>query len=803
MGSKVVGASRGGFALRAATIILLLGGAVHGSSPHLLAAGPRDVVINEVAWMGTAASTYDEWIELYNNTDHDIDLTGWELEAADGTPSITLSGIIPAKGYFLLERTDDNTVSDISADQIYGNDGTTWALKNDGEALFLRDSFDNVIDTANGDGGKWPAGTAAGGTPPYATMERIDPLAPDSDSNWATNDGVHRNGHDAKGDPINGTPKALNSASIVNHPPTCSDVSITIDEDSSVEIDLALHCADPDGDPLSGSFVSDPAHGTARFLSPTIRYTPEENFSGGDSFTFRVSDGRLESNTASANIFVNEVNDDPIADAGPDQTVDVGSIVQLDGSASADPDGDELSYTWSLVSRPAGSAAVLSDPAIVDPTFIADLAGVYIAALTVEDGRGGRASDQVTITALANEPPAADFSYSPELPTTCEVVQFVDSSQDPDGTIAAWEWDFGDGADSTDQSPPHRYLEPGAYTVTLTVTDDRGATGTASEGIEVWLREGDADNDCQRTVKDAILAAKSALGLLALTEYQEKAADVVPPCGTIDVRDVVRIAEVALGIKDESIFTCDGGQGLGSVSLRKPQSLGPAELRIGTRELLPGERATLTIFSSAALLGLQAGPEGGLSFDPKVIQIRAVRGVPPYEVLASEVDNGAGRAKFIAIALGEPEGGELVELEVEAIGREGESTLIGLTPDMAIDAEGNGLRLEAVAARLTVGRPGPLKVERVRAFPNPARSREVRFIAEGQGIKEVEVRVYDLSGREVFNSGWVAGPTFEWNLMGNRGRLVASGVYLYILAIRGFGRDELVQSGLKKLVILR
>ena len=66
---------------------------------------PRDVVISEIAWMGTTTSSYDEWIEPYsNNTGSAIDLTNWTLGAADDTPSITLMGTIPAGGYYLLER---------------------------------------------------------------------------------------------------------------------------------------------------------------------------------------------------------------------------------------------------------------------------------------------------------------------------------------------------------------------------------------------------------------------------------------------------------------------------------------------------------------------------------------------------------------------------------------------------------------------------------------------------------------------------------------------------------------------------
>jgi len=172
------------------------------------AGGPLDVVINEVAWMGTQAEANDEWIELYNTTGQDIDLTGWTLEAADGTPRITLSGTIPANNYFLLERTADTTVSDIPANQIY-----TGALGNGGEALFLKDSYGNVIDSANGDGGVWPSGINPTDDPDnWGTMERINSLSSDTDTNWATNDGVTRNGKDANGDLLNGTPKERNSA---------------------------------------------------------------------------------------------------------------------------------------------------------------------------------------------------------------------------------------------------------------------------------------------------------------------------------------------------------------------------------------------------------------------------------------------------------------------------------------------------------------------------------------------------------------------------------------------------------------
>ncbi|MCS7281812.1 MAG: lamin tail domain-containing protein [Anaerolineae bacterium] len=175
-----------------------------GASLNAQSAGPGAVVINEVAWAGTTADSSDEWIELYNTTAATISLSGWRLYSSDGTPSLTLSGEIPPFGYYLLERTDDSTVADIPADRIY-----TGALGDTGEILTLTNHLGNVIDTANGNGGPWPAGSTTG----RLSMERIDPAAPDTDANWASNNGIIRNGRDVNNNPINGTPKARNSAS--------------------------------------------------------------------------------------------------------------------------------------------------------------------------------------------------------------------------------------------------------------------------------------------------------------------------------------------------------------------------------------------------------------------------------------------------------------------------------------------------------------------------------------------------------------------------------------------------------------
>jgi hypothetical protein len=113
-----------------------------------------------------------------------------------------------------------------------------------------------------------------------------------------------------------------------------------------------------------------------------------------------VSDGKLKSKPAEVRITAEKgQNFPPNADAGKDQTVEVGATVQLDGTASTDPNKDPLTYKWELTA-PSGSKAKLSDATKDKPTFVADIEGDYKLKLVVNDGEVASDPSEVTVKAV-------------------------------------------------------------------------------------------------------------------------------------------------------------------------------------------------------------------------------------------------------------------------------------------------------------------------------------------------------------------------------------------------------------------
>jgi len=186
-----------------------------------------------------------------------------------------------------------------------------------------------------------------------------------------------------------------------------SDQAVSVND--TVALDGSAS-SDADGDPLTcqWSFTSIPSGSGASLSDPAaIDPTFEADLPGTYVVQLIVNDGELDSEPDTA--VITTENRKPVADAGPDQTVNQGDTVQLNGSSSTDPDGDPLNYSWSLTSVPSGSTAILSNPVIANPTFVADLSGTYVAQLVVNDGMMNSDPDTVTITAAEQMITVPDF----------------------------------------------------------------------------------------------------------------------------------------------------------------------------------------------------------------------------------------------------------------------------------------------------------------------------------------------------------------------------------------------------------
>ncbi|MCD5382524.1 lamin tail domain-containing protein, partial [Candidatus Gracilibacteria bacterium] len=113
----------------------------------------QEVIFSEIQRMGTTNSSFDEWIELKNLSGNDIDLNGRVVVSEDGTPNISLQRVIKSNGYFLLERTDDNSAYQVKGDLFYSG-----SLENGGEVLLLKNKNGEIVDMVDG----WSAGKSSG-----------------------------------------------------------------------------------------------------------------------------------------------------------------------------------------------------------------------------------------------------------------------------------------------------------------------------------------------------------------------------------------------------------------------------------------------------------------------------------------------------------------------------------------------------------------------------------------------------------------------------------------------------------------
>ena len=247
--------------------------------------------------------------------------------------------------------------------------------------------------------------------------------------------------------------------------------------------------SDIDGDGLTFSWSLTPPAGSAATLSDTAAVKPTFDIDLPGIYVAQliVNDSIVDSAADTVNI--STINSAPVANAGPDQTVLLGSTVTLDGSSSSDADGDGLAFSWALTTVPAGSTATLSDPSSVKPTFDLDLPGIYVAQLIVNDSTVDSAADTVSIS-TSNSTPVADAGADQSTLVGSTVTLDGSGSSDVDGDVLAFSWSLtppaGSAATLSDAAavkPTFDVDLPGAYVAQLIVND--GTVDSAADTISI------------------------------------------------------------------------------------------------------------------------------------------------------------------------------------------------------------------------------------------------------------------------------------------------------------------------------
>jgi len=212
--------------------------------------------------------------------------------------------------------------------------------------------------------------------------------------------------------------------------------------------------------------------GTSTGPTPAHAYTA----AGTDTVTLVVTDAAgAPSAPAKTTATITAGNRPPVAQPGGPYAVATEDTVHFDGSKSFDPDSNTpLTYAWSFGDGGNGSG--------VKPAHVYAAAGTDTVTLIVTDARGSSSAPaRTTATISANQPPVA-VAGGPYAVVGANPIRFDGSgSYDPDSNLPlSYAWTFGDGGAGTGATPTHMYVAAGTYSVTLSVTDAKGAPSQPS-----------------------------------------------------------------------------------------------------------------------------------------------------------------------------------------------------------------------------------------------------------------------------------------------------------------------------------
>ena len=231
--------------------------------------------------------------------------------------------------------------------------------------------------------------------------------------------------------------------------------------------------------------------GSVAALTSTTSASPQFNadLAGTYTITLVVNDGKEKSPVSSATVVASVTNSAPVANAGVNQNVSIGKFVTLDGTASTDANSDTLSYKWTLLGKPTGSAAVLSSTTSPNPTFTADVMGIFTIGLVVNDGKVDSTLVPVTVVASnANSAPVANAGVAQSVVAGAVVTLDGTGSTDANNDPITYKWSWGTRptgstaalSSDTTAKPTFTASTAGTYVLTLIVNDGKSNSDVAA-----------------------------------------------------------------------------------------------------------------------------------------------------------------------------------------------------------------------------------------------------------------------------------------------------------------------------------
>jgi Bacterial Ig domain/WD40-like Beta Propeller Repeat/Beta-propeller repeat len=307
-------------------------------------------------------------------------------------------------------------------------------------------------------------------------------------------------------------------AKISNRPPNTADDAATTDEDNAIIISVLANDADPDGDSLTLTDVTQGANGSV-VINPdnTVTYSPAPNFNGVDSFTYTVSDGDGASDTATVTVTINPVNDPPLA-------VDVSAATDEDVSVQINlsvTDVDNSNLTFVVVSGPLNGSLSAVSGASVTYTPNANFNGNDIFTFKANDGTADSnvATVTITIAPVNDHPEAADDSASTSEDTAVTINALANDADVEGNTLTVTAVSQGaNGAVTINPDGTITYTPAlnffGSDSFTYTVTDGAGGSDTATVNVNVAsVQDAPSANDDAATVPED--SGPSAINVLA------------------------------------------------------------------------------------------------------------------------------------------------------------------------------------------------------------------------------------------------------------------------------------------------